>query len=267
MASRTFFLRIWAGLVYLFLFLPILIVMLMSFNASRYSTFPAKEFTFDWYVAAWDDPQIVAALKTSVTISIIASIISTTIGTLAAMGIVRHRFRLRSLLNAFFLSPLITPEIITGIALLSFATLLSMQGGFILVIIAHVMWGLPFVVTVVSTRLYGFDRSLEEAAMDLGADPRLTFRRVTLPLIMPGILGGLLLAFTVSFDNFLLTYLLAGSDVTTIPIQIYSMIRFEFSPKIHAVSTFIILVSVCLMLLSQVAGRMRRVEEARAKAE
>ncbi|MGM0584226.1 MAG: ABC transporter permease [Pseudomonadota bacterium] len=257
MRRSTLSLRVWTGLVYLFLFLPILIVVLMSFNASRYSTFPAQEFTFEWYHAAWEDPQIAGALQTSVTISLIASVISTTIGTLASMGIVRNRFRARELLNAFYLSPLITPEIITGIALLSFATLLSLQGGFILVVIAHVMWGLPFVVTVVSARLYGFDRSLEEAAMDLGADPSMTFRKVTLPLILPGILAGLLLAFTVSFDNFLLTYLLAGSDVTTVPIQIYSMIRFEFSPKIHALSTFIILVSVCLMLLSQLAGRTR----------
>ncbi len=260
MSGRVLSLKVWAVLVYLFLFLPILIVVLMSFNASKYSTFPLGAFTLHWYGNAYEDPQIIDALRTSVVISIIASLIATTLGTLASLGFVRHRFRMRELLNAFFLSPLITPEIITGIALLSFATLLTLQGGMVLVIIAHVMWGLPFVVTVVSARLYGFDRSLEEAAMDLGADAPTTFRRVTLPLIMPGILGGLLLAFTVSFDNFLLTYLLAGSEVTTIPIQIYSMIRFEFTPKIHAVSTFIVMVSVSLVILSQVLTRMRKVE-------
>ena len=128
----------------------------------------------------------------------------------------------------------------------------------ILVIIGHVLIGLPFVLTVVSARLYGFDRSLEEAAMDLGADEVTTFRRITLPLIMPGIAGGALLAFTVSFDNFLITYLLAGSEVMTIPVHIYSMIRFEFTPKIHAISTVIIFVSVSLILVSQLLGGERR---------
>jgi len=255
---RGIVLKVWAALVYGFLFLPILIVILMSFGASKYSTFPVRGFSLKWYGRAFADEQIVSALQTSVTISVIAALLATTVGTLAAMAIVRNRFRGRELLHAAFLAPLIIPEIITGIALLSFATLLSLQGGIALVVIGHVLIGLPFVLTVVSTRLYGFDRSLEEAAMDLGANEATTFRRVTLPLIMPGILGGLLLAFTVSFDNFLITYLLAGSEVTTIPLQIYSMIRFEFTPKIHAVSTVIVFVSVSLILLSQLLTRERR---------
>ncbi len=255
MFGARFVLKVWAALVYAFLFLPIVIVFVMSFSASKYSVFPIRAFSLKWYGRAFEDDKIVAALQTSVLISVVAALLATAVGTLAAMGFVRHRFGARDLLHAFFLSPLIIPEIITGIALLSFATLLNLQGGIALVVIGHVLIGLPFVLTVVSARLYGFDRSLEEAAMDLGASEVTTFRRVTLPLIMPGILGGALLAFTVSFDNFLITYLLAGSEVMTIPVQIYSMIRFEFTPKIHAVSTFIVFVSISLILLVQLLTR------------
>lgn len=250
-------LRVWTALVYLFLFSPIFMVVLMSFSAAKYSTFPIRSWTPKWYHEAFGDQKIIDALQTSVSIAVISSLIATFIGTLAALALVRYRFRLREFTRAYFLSPIIIPEIITGIALLSFATLLSLKSGVMLVVLGHVLFGLPFVVTVVSARLVGFDRSLEEAAMDLGADELRTFLFVTLPLLMPGILGGLMLAFTVSFDNFLITYLLAGSDVMTIPVHIYSMIRFEFTPKIHAISTVIIFVSVSLILVSQFLARPR----------
>jgi len=211
--------------------------------------------TFKWYKMAAVDQNILSAFKTSLMISITATIFATCIGMLAALGIVRGRFRGKEILNATFLSPMIIPEIITGIALLSFATILHIEGGILLIVVAHILIGLPFVLTIVSARLYGFDRSLEEAAMDLGANEVTTFRRITLPLILPGIIGGALLAFTVSFDNFMITYLLAGPGVTTIPIQIYSMVRFEITPKIHAVSTFIVLISMSLILTY---GRINR---------
>ena len=251
MGRSGLLLRGWAALVYLFLFAPILMVILMSFSTSKYSTFPIKAWTGKWYAEAFADDKIISALQVSVTIAVISSLIATAVGTMGAMALVRYDFRLREFMRAYFMSPIIVPEIIIGIALLSFATILSMQSGLLLVILGHVLIGLPFVVTVVSARLYGFDRALEEAAMDLGADEMTTFRRVTLPLLMPGILGGLLLAFTVSFDNFLITYMLAGSDVMTIPVHIYSMIRFEFTPKIHAISTVIIFISIALVLVTQ----------------
>ncbi len=244
-------LKLWMALVYLFLFAPILMVVLMSFSSSRYSTFPIRAWTTKWYGEAFADEKIVDALQVSVTIAVISAVIATTVGTLASIALVRYRFRLREFTRAYFMAPIIVPEIITGIALLSFATILSMQSGMALVIIGHVLIGLPFVVTVVSARLYGFDRTLEEAAQDLGADEFTTFRRVTLPLLAPGILGGLLLAFTVSFDNFMITYMLAGSNVMTIPVHIYSMIRLEFTPKIHAISTVIIGISILLVLITQ----------------
>lgn len=258
---RRLLLKTWTVLVFLFLFAPIAMVVLMSFSTSKYSTFPIRDWTFEWYGAAFGDERILAALQNSVLISVVASLLATAIGTLAALGIVRNRFRLKELTRAAFLSPLIIPEIITGIALVSFAALLSIQGGLLLVIVGHVLIGIPFVVTVVSARLYGFDRSLEEAAMDLGADSFKTFRRVTLPLLAPAILGGFLLAFTISFDNFLITYLLSGSQLMTIPVHIYSMIRLEFTPKIHAISTVIVFASIALMAVSQVIARRQPAAE------
>ena len=254
-SSKAFLLKAWVLFVYVFLFSPILTVIFMSFVSSKYSTFPLGGTTFKWYKMAAADQNILSALKTSFMISITATIFATCIGMLAALGIVRGRFRGKEILKATFLSPMIIPEIITGIALLSFATILHMEGGILLIVVAHILIGLPFVLTIVSARLYGFDRSLEEAAMDLGANEVTTFRRITLPLILPGIIGGALLAFTVSFDNFMITYLLAGPGVTTIPIQIYSMVRFEITPKIHAVSTFIVLISMSLIFIY---GRVNR---------
>jgi len=252
---KAFLLKAWVLIVYVFLFSPILTVIFMSFVSSKYSTFPLGGTTFKWYKMAAADQNILSALKTSFMISITATIFATCIGMLAAIGIVRGRFRGKEILKATFLSPMIIPEIITGIALLSFATILHLEGGILLIVVAHILIGLPFVLTIVSARLYGFDRSLEEAAMDLGANEVTTFRRITLPLILPGIIGGALLAFTVSFDNFMITYLLAGPGVTTIPIQIYSMVRFEITPKIHAVSTLIVLISMSLIFIY---GRVNR---------
>ena len=235
-------------LVYIFLFLPIIMVVVMSFNSSRYSVFPAPEWTFDWYYKAFEDDRIIESLRTSVIVALISSLFATAIGTCVSIALVRFRFRLRNAVRATFMAPLIFPEMILAVTLLILSTSLELRGGFWMIVGGHVLVGLPFVITVVSARLIGFDRTLEEAAMDLGADEWRTFKRVTLPLALPGIVGGALLAFTVSFDNFIITYLVAGSDVITIPIKIYSMIRTEFSPKLHAFSTFILVLTLGLLV-------------------
>ncbi len=257
MSTRNVFFKIWVFLVYLFLFAPILTVLLMSINPSKYSTFPLQGFTLKWYDIALHDKNILLAVKNSLIISLLATAGAICVGTLAAVALVRNRFRGREFLKVFFLSPMIIPEIITGIALLSFATLIKIPGGILLIVIGHILIGLPFVLTVVSARLHGFDQSLEEAAMDLGANEVTTFRRITLPLIMPGILGGAVLSFTVSFDNFLLTWLLAGPGVMTIPIQIYSMVRFEINPKVHALSTLIAVISMTLIIIHERIAKPR----------
>ncbi len=258
MTVRQILLKIWVVFVYTFLFLPILTVIFMSFFTSKYSTFPLGQLTLKWYKLAAADQNILTAVKYSLFISLGATASATAIGVLAAIGFVRNKFRAKEILNAFFLSPMIIPEIIIGIALLSFASILKIQGGILLIICGHILICLPFVLTVVSARLHGFDRSLEEAAMDLGANEMVTFRRITLPLIMPGIIAGALLAFTVSFDNFLITYMLSGPGMTTIPVQIYSMVRFEITPKIHAFSTVIMLFSMTLIIINERLIRAKR---------
>jgi spermidine/putrescine transport system permease protein len=160
MSVRGVLLKIWVVCVYAFLFAPILTVIIMSFYTSKYSTFPLGDLTLKWYKLAATDQNIISAIKNSFLISLGATLGATCIGTLTAMGFVRQKFRGKEMLNAFFLSPMIVPEIITGIALLSFATLLKLQGGILLIVIGHILICLPFVMTVVSARLYGFDRSL-----------------------------------------------------------------------------------------------------------
>jgi spermidine/putrescine transport system permease protein len=251
MGLRWILLKVWTAAVYCFLFMPILAVIFMSFNSSKYSIFPPPGFTLKWYAEATRDPNVLLAIRNSLMIAVCASAGATTIGTLAALGFVRNRFRMREILSVLFLSPMIIPEIITGIALLSMATLLNIKGGYGLIVVGHILIGLPFVMTVVSARLHGFDSSLEEAAMDLGADEVMTFRRVTMPLIMPGIIGGALLSFTISFDNFVMTYLLAGTGMMTVPIQIYSMVRFEINPKVHSLSAVIVVISMTLMVINE----------------
>lgn len=239
--------------VYIFLFLPIIMVVVMSFNASRYSVFPAPSWTLDWYRQAFEDERIVEALRTSALIALVSSVLATAIGTCTSIALARFRFRARNAVRATFMAPLVFPEMILAVTLLVLSSSLNLQGGFWIVVGGHVLVGLPFVITVVSARLIGFDHSLEEVAMDLGANEWRTFLRVTLPLAMPGVVGGALLAFTVSFDNFIITYLVAGSDVITIPIKIYSMIRTEFSPKLHAFSTFILILTLCLLTIYRMA--------------
>lgn len=245
--------------VYVFLFLPIVMVVVMSFNASRYSVFPAPGWTTEWYRKAFEDERIVEALRTSGLVALVSAAFATAIGTCTSIALVRFRFRFRNAVRATFMAPLVFPEMILAVTLLILSTSLNLQGGFWIVVGGHALVGLPFVITVVSARLIGFDRSLEEAAMDLGAGEWRTFVRVTLPLTLPGIVGGALLAFTVSFDNFIITYLVAGSDVVTIPVKIYSMIRTEFSPKLHAFSTFILALTLGLLAVYRVSvGRISR---------
>ncbi len=243
------------ALVYVFLFLPVLMVAAMSFNSSRYSVFPVPGWTAKWYRAAAADELIVESLKISAVLSLCAAVIATVIGSAAAVALVRYRFRFRDAIRAAFVSPLIIPEMILAVTLLMLSASLDLRGGFWTVVAGHVLICLPFVITVMSARLHGFDRSLEEAAMDLGAGEWRTFWHVTFPLSLPGVVGGALLAFTVSFDNFIITFMVAGSDIVTVPVKIYSMIRTEFSPKLHALSTFVVFVTLGILVLYRLVLR------------
>jgi spermidine/putrescine transport system permease protein len=256
-------LRIYAGLVYLFLFAPIIVVVISSFNPSGRWNVP-HGFTMRWYADLMKDDEILHALRTSLTIAVLVAIISSLLGLLAAYGLSRTRFPGRGLVQALFYLPMLVPGVVCGIALIIWFNKLGIATGFLTILIAHVLVTLPFTLTLIMTSFYGFDRRLEEAAHDLGANDWNTFWKVTFPLVLPGVIGGALIAFTLSFDEFVLTFFVAGGGVKTLPLVIYSRIRYLLSPVINAIATVVIVFSIALLLLSQVAQviRARKAEAA-----
>jgi spermidine/putrescine transport system permease protein len=234
---------------YVFLYAPILILVIFSFNSSRFvSTW--ESFSFRWYGELFRDAAIMAALKNSLIVAVTSTIISTLFGTMAALVMERYQFGGKLAMDALLYLPIIIPEIAMAVMLLLFFVLARINLSLSTVIIAHVAFNISFVTVVVRARLVGFDRRLEEAAQDLGANELQTFWHVTLPLLMPGILGGALLAFTLSLDDFVITFFTAGVGATTLPLRIYSMVKLGITPEINAVSTLLVVASMGLLLLS-----------------
>jgi spermidine/putrescine transport system permease protein len=243
-------LAVYAVAFFAFLHLPLLTLSAFSFNSSRFTVW--EGFSFEWYRAIFRDPQIVEGTINSIVIAFWATLISTVIGTLCAYALWRRGSRL--LTNALYLS-LVTPEIVTGIALLALFQWtfrwLHFQLGIFTVVLAHVAFSIAYVVIVVSARLRGYSRDLEEAAMDLGATEFQAFLRVTLPVLAPGIVAAALLALTVSFDDYVITSMVAGVDSETLPMVIYSMARRGASPVINAISALVTVVFGVLILISE----------------
>lgn len=245
-------------LVYIFLYAPIAIVILISFTERRVPSFPPQGFSLKWYaqlIPPGYDAALINALVQSLQIALLSAIGAGIVGTLTALGMVRSdygRWWLNSqLLNTLFLSPIVVPWVVTGIAMLTLYNLIGIQGSVLSVILGHILITMPFVIIVVSSRLYGFDRDLEEAAKNLGATEIRTFYEVTLPLIMPGIIAGMLFAFTISFDNFTQTFFWVGTDTQTLPIAIYSKIRSGLDPTINAIGTIIVLFSLSIAVIAE----------------
>lgn len=240
----------YAALAFLFLHGPLLVLIAFSFNANRFTVW--QGFSLRWYRAAMGDTQLSEGLVNSVIIALIASAVSTVIGTLAAYGIWKKPAPLLS--GAMYLS-LVTPEIVTGISLLAFYQVafrfMRLHLGLTSVIIAHVAFSIAYVAIVVSARLRNYDRSLEEAAMDLGATEWRAFLRVTLPSLAPAIAAAGLLAMVVSFDDYVITSLVAGVDSQTLPMVIYAMARRGISPVVNAVSALVVVAFGIVILVSQ----------------
>jgi spermidine/putrescine transport system permease protein len=272
----------WLG--YIFLYAPIAILIVFSFNAATVteggrvlSTSVWKGFTFNWYAELAQNTRIIDATYNTLVVAVVSTIISTTIGTMTALAMERHNFFGKLAFDATLYLPIIIPDIVMALSLILFFVLinlgpwtqsLSEQVGasavlpeflanFLIrlirvtpIIIAHVAFNISFVAVVVRARLADFDRTLEEAAQDLYANEWQTFRRVTLPLIMPGIIGGALLAFTLSIDDFVITFFVSGPGATTLPVRVYSMIRIGVTPEVNAVSAVMLIVSIALLLIS-----------------
>jgi spermidine/putrescine transport system permease protein len=243
-------LTLYAILAYGYLYLPIFFLVLFSFNTSKYSV-QMEGLTLKWYDDLFKDKAIWEATRNTLIVATTSTLFSTLVGTAAALALHRYNFRGKGFSEATLYIPVIIPEVVMGIALLAFFGQVGFTLGLPTIIIAHIAFSIPFVVLTVRARLQGMDRSVEEAAMDLGANEVVTFWRVTLPLIMPGVLSGALLAFTLSLDDYIITLFTAGPGSTTLPLRVFSMLRQAVTPKVNALSSLWILVIFVVLLVTQ----------------
>jgi spermidine/putrescine transport system permease protein len=232
--------------VYLFLHLPLAVLVAFSFNSSRFSA-DWTGFSLRWYRGLLERSDLLYALELSLVVGVVATAASVLLGTLLAVGLARHRLRGRRALEALLYLPIVTPEIVAGISLLVLFVLIRLPLGVTTVVLAHIAFCLPFVVVVMLARLEGMDRSLEEAALMLGADEISAFRRVTLPRLWPGMLAAGLLSFTISFDDFVITSFVAGPGSSTLPLVVYSMVRRTVEPTVNAISTVVLVLTTGLI--------------------
>jgi spermidine/putrescine transport system permease protein len=256
-----FVLPSYVALVILYLMTPIFMIVLYGFNqtgsARRITvSYVWHGFTLDWYRHLFQIPDLTRALQTSLLLAASSMVIATVLGTLVALALVRYRFRGRGTADVVLFANIAAPEIVLGASLLSLFVLVNVGRGFLTLLIAHVMFSIAYVTVTVRTRLAGFDRSLEEAAQDLGAGPITTFRLVTLPLIFPGILAGALLAFALSIDDFVITQFNAGQQVT-FPLWVYGVTRVGIPPQVFVMATLIFVFGVLLALSNALLQRRK----------
>jgi spermidine/putrescine transport system permease protein len=253
-------LRLHTGATLLFLYAPIVVLVVFSFTSDSFGV-RWTGFTLRWYQRLFSDERLIGATLNTLLVATVATLIATVIGTMLAFAMERYRFRGRTGLEALLYVPIVIPEIVMALALLGFFALafglidawfgVRPVMGLATVIIAHVAFTISFVVVVVRTSLKNFDVRLEEAAADLGADAWQTFRRITLPLIMPGIIGGALLGFTLSLDDFIITFFTTGPGTSLLPVEVYGQVKRAITPKINALSTLMLVASITLVFLSQ----------------
>lgn len=275
---RPFWLYLIVVLVYIFLYAPILVLIIYSFNASRVNVRfegivniePCGPFY--WFCQLSRNHEVINAARNSLIIASISTLGSTVIGTMAALALQRYEFPLKRFSEGALYIPIVIPELVMGIGILvlfttvfrAVNTVLDLQGntrlgmGLGTVIVSHIAFSIPFVALVVRARLHGFDRAIEEAARDLGATEWITFWRITLPNIAPGVLAGALLAFTLSLDDFVITFFTTGPGATTLPIYVYGLLRRTITPEVNALSTiWILLVFLLLVVIQRVQGQQR----------
>ncbi len=240
--------------IFLFLYLPIVILIIYSFNENRFVSVWTG-FSTHWYGEVFRDPAVQSALGVSLWLAFWSTVISTIIGTLTAIAMERFRFWGKRAYDAVLYLPIIIPDIVMALSTLLFFIMLGISLSRYTILIAHVAFNIAFVAIVVRARLADMDDALEEAASDLGANPWATFRWITLPLLMPGVVAGALLAFTLSLDDFVITFFMAGPGSTTLPVLIFSKVRFGISPEINAISTLMFLGSTLLVIISLLIQR------------
>lgn len=233
-----------------FLYLPIVLLMIYSFNSSRINAVWTG-FTIDWYLHLLENDRVLDALFNSLIIASITTVITTILGTMAAMSLNRYRYKHQGAIDSLLYLPMLIPEIVMGLSLLVMFSQLQIALGKMTLIISHITFCISFVIITVGARLEGMRTDLEEAAQDLYATPWQTFRYVTLPIAMPGIVAGALMAFTLSIDDFVISFFVAGPESTTLPLYIYAMVKRGISPEINALSTLMMVTTILLVVIGQ----------------
>lgn len=247
--ARRLWIRLFVAATFVLLYAPIVTLMIFSFNDSRRNVV-WRGFTTKYYVKAWNNDSLIEAFTNSLTIAVLSTVISTIIGAMVALMLWRFRFRGKAAYEGFMALPIVVPEICMGVAMLVFFARVGWPSGMIwplnlsAITIAHVAFSFPFVAVVVRARMEGFNRELEEASRDLGASEWQTFRNVLLPFMKPGVIAGALLAFTLSLDDFVVTFFTSGPQTVTFPVKVYSMVRFSVTPEVNAASTVLVLITV-----------------------
>jgi spermidine/putrescine transport system permease protein len=237
--------------VYIFLFLPIAVIVVNSFNASSSKPYLKwKGFTLEWYLKLWDNTALLQSFGNTMTIALMSTLLATIIGTLGAVGMYKYKFKGKSIIDGLLYVPVVIPEIVLGISLLTLFANTNIPRGMITLILAHVSFSIPFVIFNVRARLAGYDNSIEEASMDLGANRINTFFRITLPVLAPGIGGGALLAFTLSIDDVIISYFVNG-QTKTYPLKVMESIKSGIAPDVNALSTLILIGTIVLVVLTQ----------------
>ncbi|TCT14625.1 spermidine/putrescine transport system permease protein [Natranaerovirga pectinivora] len=255
----SFIEKFYMGIIFIFLYAPIVTLIVLSFNDTK-SRAIWGGFTLKWYKSLFNDPSLMSALYTTLIIATLAAIISTVIGTLAAFGIHHSKKSFKSLMMNITYIPVLNPDIVTGIALMLFFLLIGMHFGFLTILLAHITFCIPYVILSVLPKLKQLNKHTFEAALDLGAKPIHAFFKVIVPEILPGIITGFLLAFTLSLDDFVITYFVKGAGVDTLAVKIYAQVRLGIKPEIYALSS-LMMVSVLLLLL--IVNKRTKVKQAK----
>lgn len=244
--------------VYVFLLAPLAVVVLASFNSADFLSFPPRGFSMRWYRALWESEVWGDSFRLSILLTAVVTPLALLIGTLAAYALVRYSFPGKGLIATLVMAPLVMPQIVLGIALLNYFSLLGLVGSMTGLILGHLVVTLPFTVRLVSISVHNLDPALERAAQNLGATPLQTFWRVTLPLLRPGIVAGAIFAAIISFGELAVTLLIAGARTTTLPLRIFNYTEYNFDPTINAVSTiFVVLALVLIIALDRLIGLVR----------
>ncbi|CCG87846.1 ABC transporter permease [Erwinia piriflorinigrans] len=258
----TLILRLWKGLfnfyaaaVLLFLIVPVLTIVPLSFNASSFLSYPLSGFSLRWYHTFFHSQEWLGALGNSLLIAPLATLLATALGVLAAMGLVRGEFRGKGVVMAIIISPMVAPVVIIAVGMFFFFARLSLLNSYLGLVLAHALLGVPFVVITVVAVLKSYDTNLSRAAASLGASPLVVFRKVTLPLIAPGVFSGALFAFAASFDEVVVTLFLASPSQRTLPIQMFAGIRENLDPTIAAAASLMIGASLILLIVMEILRR------------